>query len=746
MRRLHLAFAIALLAPHAHAEPVKLSEEIPVGKAILGNTSYSRLVDVASNGRDFLALWSDIRGRTTFDLFASLYAGRVDAGGHPLYPTGHKVAEQAVGRLAWTGSSYLLVYNVRTGPLAGRSFAQALDDDGNAIGPPSPMNLADSPAAAASNGRNVLVVHAPGEVRVMAFDGALIWSQKFPWPIDVSPVALQPNGNYVFVTTEFDCTISTPCKDQVAANIVDSRGGLMTRVPLMTLKSYAGVRAAMSDDGNLLVTWIDDTFGNASANYELVSLHGDVIAPPVRLGVTPLTHTIQLFPPAVAWDGSEFLVAVPSDPQLMTFRISAAGQLLNPAGVPWPGQYSPLFAKSATGVLAGRDFSADSVRFDPVVRAAGNFAQLGGAEDRVLAQAANDQAAPHLASGAVPFAVWREGLALSSAPLPMFAQPLGGSPSPMAAAGAEPVAVARGSTCYLVAWADESTTLRVQRRAFDGTAIDSEPIIVTEQRDRASDAISAAFDGTNFLVAWGAPMASIRGLRLSQKGVILDKEPIKIADAGVANTTSRGLRVVWSGSAWVAAWLDVIADGTSPAQLFRARVSADGQLLGAPAVIWNSGRASNLALASSGGNIGVLWISESGTLHDCLSSMTMAADGTPNAAVHTIACADGIERSPMFSCRLAWSGSEFVAVWADLDAEVIRAQRLDRDMLRIDAAPFAVSPAGAEATGPDIVPAAGGVAISYLRLAFGPPYGDVQRGFVRYLDRLGAAPRRRAAN
>jgi len=136
--------------------------EVPLGHVALGNAAYNQRLDgIASNGDDYLALWSDERD--------ALYTGRVDAAGHPITPSGHKLAENAAGRLTWAGDTYLTVY------CSGQyCYEQALDRDGIPSGPATRIEAVGSPREIASNGSSVVVLNSVGEYWLLARNGAVI--------------------------------------------------------------------------------------------------------------------------------------------------------------------------------------------------------------------------------------------------------------------------------------------------------------------------------------------------------------------------------------------------------------------------------------------------------------------------------------------------------------------------------------------------------------------------------------------
>src|SRR5260221_6716055 len=183
-----LILSLALSSPHT------LGPEVPIGTAQLTNAAFNQEVSgVASNGRDYLALWKDERGTS----FHSLYVTRVDTAGHPLVPAGHRIAEASDGRLTWTGSAYLLVYSL--GP---RFYAQTLDDDGNPIGTPVRLDLPGSPREIASNGDTLLAVDFTGNVWLLAHDGSVIHKNFISTSTDLAPIFRTTAVDYAFVTLQ----------------------------------------------------------------------------------------------------------------------------------------------------------------------------------------------------------------------------------------------------------------------------------------------------------------------------------------------------------------------------------------------------------------------------------------------------------------------------------------------------------------------------------------------------------------
>src|SRR5688572_15150101 len=99
--------ASAVFGADVHLGPERTaSSKLELGPAAFDQESPS----VASNGRDFLAVWRDWRtiSRT---LQGALYASRLDTDGRPIQPLGQKLADIALNpRVASAGGDYLVAW------------------------------------------------------------------------------------------------------------------------------------------------------------------------------------------------------------------------------------------------------------------------------------------------------------------------------------------------------------------------------------------------------------------------------------------------------------------------------------------------------------------------------------------------------------------------------------------------------------------------------------------------------------
>jgi len=724
---LGLLFATAIAA----AAPLKLGPEIPVGDATFGNAALSQAAaSVASNGRDYLVVWNDARSQPNGARRPALYAGRVDANGNLVEPAGHKLVDNAEGQLVWTGSSYVLVYDV-----LGISFEQFLDDNGYPTGPPIHLFLGGPSLAVGTNGHNIVAVNSIGDAYLVGFDGSASRQIIGHQIVDVSQIMTTPAGDYVFAADEADCP-AAPCAQHIVLERVDGTTGEVTRNPLMDVSYGTQLSGVATDDGRLLIVWSDPKNDELSARYEIVDAAGKVLAGPSLLFNTTPFHGIS-----TGWDGREFLVAFAQQ----SWRLSANGQVVEHG----PADPAPLlFAHSASGVLEART-AANGIDSDALVRAAPSFAQLAAAPEHSVAMSSRQQQQPRLAESPVGFAAWFENNAS------LMVQPIGGAVTHIADANAPDayfppaLGVARGGSGYLVVW--QADGFRAKRLALDGTPLDAEPIpfaTADEFQFEVAGKISIAFDGTNFLVVWPALLGGVHGVRISQSGTVLDATPLVIAPRN--DHDAARARVVWNGKNYVVAWLDVLSCrcGISPApppqvRVFATRLDRDGRPLDAqPAVLSDQTSViTSLALATNGDGAALEW-----TGAGCVTAAALRADGTPAGEPRALACRTpqpANDENWFTDAGVAWSGSEYIAVWHDPVAQVIHAARLDETLAPID--DFDVSPAGLGASQPDIAATASGVAIAYVRFAPEAQFGGAPRIFVRLLERLRTLPRHRAA-
>lgn len=752
-----MSAAIFLISLPAFA--ANLSVEVPLGTVALQPAPYFQEISgLASNGTSFLATWTD--GRTEPGASGPIrgYAVALDGNGNPATATDIKLPLPA-GPLAWNGSAYV------TAMADGTSvFLQPLDPNGRVAGGRIPLDLTALPREIASNGRTVLTVDDAGLLLLASLDGGRIKRQSLSdVNAGISNIVVLADGDYALVLSP-NGGYPGDMIPATALVIVDGATGAVSSRDLLFVP--AATRPSLASAGDaLVVAWSEATGPGGIRSlpkFAIVDRGGNVLAPPALIDEARLTSQSGGVL-AAGSDGRDFLIAVNwrvpnvANDALRAYHVLVSGQVAGLGGTELASASTRgmRFATSDDGVAAAWDEQLPrDGNFHAVARAARDIDAFLAAPTQVIAKAATVQAWPRLAAGGA-FAVWVDGW-----PGEIALQATGGSQQFISDRAADTApAVTRGASSYLVVWTVSSganATIEAKRVAFDGTPIDSAPIVIGAGQVNSPivPAPAVAFDGTNFLVVW-ADLTSVIGARLSQSGVLLESTPIPII-AGYAPDDSVVLSVVWTGSEYVVGSLEQFIYGTEkpfpqPALLRVARVTALGSVLDPkPVFLWQNGSAptgESLSLAAADGAVTVLWTGGADSLfHDrCVYAMQLRNDATPAADARPLQCTSlGSSMIVLTDAGLAWNGSEFVAVWTDVQRTVV-AQRFDRSMMAIDPQPFAVSPEGAIAAEATVVATANGTAIAYVRIADEPQYGGVSRAFVRMLQPLGAPARAHAA-
>lgn len=681
---------------------LSLGPEIPLGNTALRPAVFNQtLLNVASNGRDFIALWSDDRNTPFPGSRHALYTGRVDAAGRALEPGGNLITASTFGgHVLWTGSSYLLVYMLESG----HTFLQPLDDDGRPVGAPKQSELAAAPWKAATNGRNLLSLQYNGSIWLNSLDGPVLWKQLIGEPTDASEIAVLTNGDYRFAALT-DRAI-------LLIDLDGATGFITSKRTLATNVDHMG--AFVRPDGSVFVAWTEGAVAKAAIvdRTAPVQIASDVDG----AGVT------------VGWDGHELAVALAGSDQLRIVRVAADGRPLDGRPIVLSGgpTQNVHFAATGTDVLIAGD-TFNGTDWDIVARGARGFDDVAASETHPIASSLELQQRPRVADGGLTLWVERD----------LLAQVPGTGAPHVIAPGQVRAGAGRGASTYLVAWIDHGSSsseakVVVKRVAFDGTPLDAEPTVIATAQDPYSgwgDAAAAvAFDGTNFLVVWPDIAGDLFAVRVAQDGRPIDAQPIALTNLGNHSSAAVSIRAVWSGTHFVVAWNDQLISNVLiapappvPSRISVVRLTASGQVLDAkPSIVWQKlGNVDAVGLAASGDGLELVWSL------DCVYHLPLHDDGTPAGAASTLAC------GKVRSADVAWDGSEYVFVWADADG--VKGLRLD-----VDDAPFTVA---AQASQPSIGASAGGAAIAYIRSADGVP-----RVVARTLTRAGVPPRRRPSH
>ncbi|HEV3485226.1 MAG TPA: hypothetical protein VG106_07455, partial [Vicinamibacterales bacterium] len=245
---------------------------------------------VASNGSDFVAVWSDAREG---DLL-SLYASRLDAEGRPVEPFGTRVPGFAWAQIASNGDGYLIVDNRK---------AQRLDENGRPLGQPHAIPAETMPMALASNGSTYLSVGSSlGGIPLSAAmlfdrDGTPLRTIQLPPRMFVWLGAY--GGRYVLITAAQSCN-PIPCRASLHLHLIDDSGAVVER----ELGTVVGSRIAAAASRDRILMAGSNAPAVADVEFTIVDYDGNLVNK--AKATTLVNREISDFD--AAWDGQRFLL------------------------------------------------------------------------------------------------------------------------------------------------------------------------------------------------------------------------------------------------------------------------------------------------------------------------------------------------------------------------------------------------------------------------------------------------------
>ena len=248
---------------------------------------------------------------------------------------------------------------------------------------------------------------------------------------------------------------------------------------------------------------------------------------------------------AVAFDGTNYLVALSRTGQIVGLRVTPSGVVLNPSGDPispndGSSNFFPSIAFDGTNYLvAWRKFLGNGASVSAaIVTPAGVVVKQSSVSSR------GDELTPRVAfDGTTYLVVWSSG-----------------------SAGSEDVFGARV--------------------AKDGTVLDSLAISIAGGPN--SQVLGGvAFDGTNYLVVWDDatnpsgffPDGQVLGTRVTPAGTLLDGSPIPISAGGFRSSNSS---VAFAFDSFLVTWTVGSSSISRPSGIYATRVSKDGNRLDGP--------------------------------------------------------------------------------------------------------------------------------------------------------------------
>lgn len=615
--------------------------------------------DVATDGRDFIAVWGDERAkdRPNFTRGYAVYASRLGEDGRALDPFGIALASRGYDpEIEWNGSTYLVAFNVGV-----EAYARRIGRDAH-------------PQAAER-----LISSKP--VEDLASDGATFCALTFNYP-DSAMVLLDDNANVLrripveglggsIVSIARNYVVFTVSGTSLLATTL-ARDGSLTQASIATVAAGSVVRA-YSNGSRVLVTWTN----GRSTGIVVLDDRSAMVAPPLQFGAVESTVSA---PPSVAWDGAAFLVAWPeSFASLTAVRIAANGRTVGAA--PFALETNAEQFRAATDGSRTVLVSAEEVSeaLDPVARVVTSFGTSLPAP-QVISFTGTPYSEPQVAAlGNVVLAVAREGESYGGIAASLFSPELPGqsrialAPQQWSVTRDGP-SVAAGSNAFLVAWrevTDSQTRILATRVLATGAVLDPVPITVADE-GRAIEHFgetAVGWNGTSFLVVWHSSEGRIVARVVGRNGIAGPQTTLSTANG---NLDRRTPSVVWTGTSYLVVWSETkpLIGSVSPQNPQRtvyrsAHVSADANVLGEPQTLFEAtGYCQGLAIAASRNHILVVTTTGSYLAGADWPVHTLFLDVTGNPLATTPARID--TATPTFRRMhpaTAWNGKEFLVFW-----------------------------------------------------------------------------------
>lgn len=226
-----------------------------------------------------------------------------------------------------------------------------------------------------------------------------------------------------------------------------------------------------------------------------------------------------------------------------------------------------------------------------------------------------------------------------------------------------PSGMASNGTEYLVVFCSDLATPPGLYGAFHSNGVTGPPFFIAPRPCSANNGIGVAFDGRNYLVTF-SNNGTIWGVRVSSSGSILDGSGGFPISTESATDTNWSPSVAFDGTNHLVAWGKFIEGAYD---IYGARVTPAGQVLGEFPIFRASGEQIEPALAFDGTNYLVVWRDTrngSGPTEstDVYGTRVSPAGRVLDPSGIAIATAPGAQGEP----SIAFDGTNHFVVWSDV--------------------------------------------------------------------------------
>lgn len=676
---------------------------------------------VASDGRDFLAVWQDDRGGS-----ASILASRISQSGAVLDPLGILIAaapDVASPRVIWAGDAYIVVWwDFDRLTSVSHLMAARIDRDGRVV--TQPRSIADNVATGgghyvATNGSRIVVLCRPtggpsgqyGAVHALVLDTSLHLLSETPISgvdADLWKFSVASNGS------TFLAVWSVTAAGTIEGMRLDANGNAVDAAPRVI---GAGSDPDVASDGSrfLVVVRVEsDSGATQAARVVDADLHSSELR--------PLPGSSEAPSRSVFWTGTSYVVVAQKySGDIVATRVTPDGIASNAETiVPAPASgssYGAAAATNGTRMLIVRSADPypkisiharlyDTATFTPV------------SEERRVTTSANEQTRVAVAfDGTNHFVVWMETGGVYGTRVSPGGESLDGRGVLLGSKAAVPHVVFDGAN-YIVAWVENDTEIVVRFVGTDGVAGTELRLPVQPVME-----LDLASGGATSMLVWSTSNYEIHAARIERatqtiSQPVLISPPMELASSPTVSSNGIEYLVAWNELEIG----DIIIDPVIPSavRIHGTRLLPSLSVRDhAPLLLadteddWDS----SPVLASNGTDWMLLWNNSSG-----LEARRVVTNGTPGA-VRRIA--------PIyaFAPDMKWDGARYVIAYRtwDLDSPVFRTSITPAGVV---ATPVRI--ASTESTDRTVSLARGndGVVFAYARWSWRSEHGGVNRAVL----------------
>ena len=667
-----LGLGLLLAAPTASAQQLGPLKTLP-GDQALGIAAWDQSDPfvAAGGGGASLAVWVDSRTNFGFGPFLGgqtgrdIFAARIDANGALLDATPIALAlaygEQTAPRATWNGVSWLVTWVNQTATpfyYDSQIWGVRVAADGTVLDP-APLHIlkvGNNPVGlgVASNGSDWLVVsQADTGGGIVAARVDVNGTILDPTPVVLVPgtfflysdIQLNAAGNKYLLTYNGTQSTQDDWQAQLFNGGLGKVGGLF-QVPL-------GVAVQGSPAGYLLA--------RNAANYieaQRLSSSGALLDP-VAIHVT--ANGVKGTAPQLTFEGSQYWVSFVQGSAIQAARVTTAGVALDPNGT-----FLAAMPPFTTFHVGGSPLGGVNV----LMALGSGFKDLTNVHvDASLTPMAAVDAGTGAPSQEFPDAVeipggfalvWTDYQGASTKVKLQLVDEYGAAtmPAPIYVGDGTVARVAFNGSVLCVAYSSATQEVLARRVQLDGTFVDALPISVMPGSSGDVEAL-----GSDFLIAGTNPSSLGPHFVLPYArrldggtGALLDPAPVALG-----NYYARYPRVIVAGSRWLVTWQRNYSHDNPGSEVRAAFVESNGTVN----PDFQVATGGTPAVATSGNGVLFVWRTGTSASSDPdIKGRRMQLDGTllDTLLGFDVAIAPDMQLSP----RLAWNGSEYQAVWADM--------------------------------------------------------------------------------